>query len=179
MPKLHIPNQFNGKMDGRIIGRDEEATVMPKKAKEFSALEVSRLSKPGNHAVGGVSGLYLYVNEAQGRSWVLRTMVAGKRKHLGLGGYPTVTLAQARDKAREARELVVKGVDPIHERKAAASALRAQEATRRTFEEVANAYMKRMHIQLSEDCPLTQSRNITSLQYSSRSGARKAKQLHG
>ena len=114
---------------------------MPKKAKEFSALEVSRLNIPGNHAVGGVSGLYLYVNEAQGRSWVLRVMIAGKRKHLGLGGYPSVTLAQARDKAREAREKVVKGVDPIHERKVAATALRAHQATRRSFEDVATAYI--------------------------------------
>lgn len=114
---------------------------MPKKAKELSALEVSRLTKPGNHAVGGVSGLYLYVNEAQGRSWVLRVMIAGQRKHLGLGGYPSVTLAQAREKARAAREQVVSGIDPIHERKAAASALRAQQATRRTFREVATAYI--------------------------------------
>lgn len=114
---------------------------MPKKAKELSALEVSRRTKPGNHAVGGVSGLYLYVNEAQGRSWVLRVMIAGQRKHLGLGGYPTVTLAQAREKARFARDQVTSGVDPIHERKAAASALRAHQATRRTFKEVATAYV--------------------------------------
>ncbi len=114
---------------------------MPKKAKELSALEVNRLTKPGNHAVGGVSGLYLYVNEAQGRSWVLRVMVAGRRKHLGLGGYPSVTLAQAREKARTAREQVVSGVDPIHERRSAASALKAQQASRRTFEEVATAYI--------------------------------------
>lgn len=114
---------------------------MPKKAKELSALEVSRLTKPGNHAVGGVSGLYLYVNEAQGRSWVLRVMIAGQRKHLGLGGYPTVTLAQAREKARAAREQVEGGVDPIHERRAAASALRAHQATRRTFKEVATSYI--------------------------------------
>lgn len=114
---------------------------MPKKAKELSALEVGRLTSPGNHAVGGVSGLYLYVNEAQGRSWVLRTVIGGKRRHLGLGGYPSVTLAQAREKAREAREQVVKGMDPVHERRAAASALRAQQATRRTFKEVASAYI--------------------------------------
>lgn len=115
---------------------------MPRKAKELSALEVGRLTKPGNHAVGGVSGLYLYVNEAQGRSWVLRVMIAGQRKHLGLGGYPSVTLAQAREKARAAREQVDNGVDPIHERRAAASALRAQQATRRTFKEVATAYVE-------------------------------------
>ena len=114
---------------------------MPKKAKELSALEVSRLTKAGNHAVGGVTGLYLYVNEAQGRSWVLRAMIAGQRKHLGLGGYPTVTLAQAREKARAAREQVVGGVDPIHERRATASALRAHQATRRTFKEVATSYV--------------------------------------
>ena len=114
---------------------------MPKKAKELSALEVNRLTKPGNHAVGGVSGLYLYVNEAQGRSWVLRVMVAGRRKHLGLGGYPSVTLAQAREKARTAREQVVSGIDPIHERRSVAIALKAQQASRRTFEEVATAYI--------------------------------------
>lgn len=114
---------------------------MPKKAKELSALEVSRLTKPGNHAVGGVSGLYLYVNEAQGRSWVLRVMIAGQRKHLGLGGYPSVTLAQAREKARIARDQVVSGIDPVHERKSAASALRAHQATRRTFKEVATTYV--------------------------------------
>lgn len=114
---------------------------MPKKAKELSALEVNRLSTPGNHAVGGVSGLYLYVNEAQGRSWVLRVMIAGSRKHFGLGGYPSVTLAQARDKAREAREKVVKGIDPIHERKVVAASLRAHQASRRNFKEVATSYI--------------------------------------
>lgn len=114
---------------------------MPKRAKELSALEVSRLTRPGHHSVGGVSGLYLYVNEAEGRSWVLRAMIGGKRKHLGLGGYPSVTLAQARDKAREARDQVVRGVDPVHQRRSAATALRAQQATRRTFQEVAAAFI--------------------------------------
>lgn len=114
---------------------------MPKKAKELSALEVSRIKKPGNHAIGGVNGLYLYVNDAEGRSWVLRTMVGGKRKHLGLGGYPSVTLAQARDKAREAREQIAKGIDPAEERQLAASTLRARQASRRTFKDVAGAYI--------------------------------------
>ena len=114
---------------------------MPRKARDLGALEVSRLNTPGNHAVGGVSGLYLYVNDAQGRSWVLRMMVGDRRKHLGLGGYPSVTLAQARDKAREARAQVVSGIDPIDERRSAGAALKAKQATRRTFEEVAMAYI--------------------------------------
>ncbi len=114
---------------------------MPKRAKELSALEVGRLKSPGSYAVGGVSGLYLYVNDAEGRSWVLRTMIAGKRRHLGLGGYPSVTLAQAREKARAARDSVAKGIDPIREKQEAASALRAQEAHRKSFLDTANAYI--------------------------------------
>lgn len=114
---------------------------MPKKAKELSALEVSRLTKPCNHAVGGVTGLYLCVNEAKGRSWVLRILVGSKRRHVGLGGYPTVTLAQAREKAREVREQVLKGVDPVEERRAVLRDLKVRQASRRTFEEVAQAYI--------------------------------------
>lgn len=114
---------------------------MPKKAKELSALEVSRLNKPGNHAVGGVTGLYLYVNEAEGRSWVLRILVGSKRRHVGLGGYPTVTLAQAKEKAREVREQVLKGIDPVEERRAVARQLKVRQASRRTFEDVAKAFI--------------------------------------
>ncbi|MCZ6831436.1 MAG: integrase, partial [Gammaproteobacteria bacterium] len=45
---------------------------MPRKAAELSALEVSRISKPGSHPVGGVAGLLLRVSSAGARSWVLR-----------------------------------------------------------------------------------------------------------
>lgn len=106
---------------------------MPKKAKELSAREVSRIRKPGSHAVGGVSGLILRVSDAGARSWVLRvamgTRVNGKgltvprRRDIGLGGYPDVTLAMARDKAREARGLIERGIDPIEEKKAIKRAL--------------------------------------------------------
>lgn len=61
---------------------------MAKKAKELSALAVSRLTESGHHAVGGVAGLYLYVNETGARSWVLRVVVGTKRRHMGLGAIP-------------------------------------------------------------------------------------------
>jgi hypothetical protein len=57
---------------------------MARKAKELSALEVSRLTASGHHAVGGVAGLYLYVNATGARSWVLRIMVGNKRRHMGV-----------------------------------------------------------------------------------------------
>ena len=115
---------------------------MPKKAKDLSALEVSRLTAPGHHAVGGVAGLYLYVLDTGARSWVLRTMVGTKRRHMGLGGYPDVPLAQAREKARAANIEVSQGTDPIAQRVALASQLKAQQATQKTFEEAAKAYME-------------------------------------
>ena len=115
---------------------------MPKKAKDLSALEVSRLTTPGHHAVGGVAGLYLYVLDTGARSWVLRTMVGTKRRHMGLGGYPDVPLAQAREKARDAKTEVSQGVDPIGKRNEQAILLKAQQATHITFEEAASEYIE-------------------------------------
>ena len=114
---------------------------MAKLARELSALEVSRLDTPGHHAVGGVAGLYMYVNDSRARSWVLRVMVGLKRRHIGLGGYPTVTLAQAKETARQLRDDVSKGNDPIQQRKEDASRLRAQQASAITFEKAAEGYL--------------------------------------
>ena len=60
---------------------------MPKIAKELRALDISRLTEPGHHPAGGVVGLYLYITPTGAKSWVLRTMIAGKRRHMGLGPY--------------------------------------------------------------------------------------------
>lgn len=114
---------------------------MPRKAKELGALSVARLTTPGLHAVGGVAGLYLQVLPSGGRSWVLRAMVGGKRRDMGLGGFPDVTLAGARDRARGARLAIDAGSDPIEERRKARSALRAEGAKVITFQEAAKAYM--------------------------------------
>lgn len=114
---------------------------MARKAKDLSALEVGRLSTPGNHAVGGVAGLYLYVNDSAARSWILRIMVGGKRRHMGLGGFPDVSLSQAKEKARKARDDVSAGIDPILERQRVAMQLRAQQAIEKTFEQAALGYL--------------------------------------
>lgn len=111
---------------------------MPKRAKELSATEVKRLAgKPGLHAVGGVSGLHLQVSSKDARSWVLRTLIGSKRRDMGLGGYPDVSLAQARERARQYKEQIRQGTDPIAEKRAARVALMAAQAKEMTFSEAA------------------------------------------
>ncbi len=111
---------------------------MPKIAAELTALEVKRLTNPGGHrnilfAVGGVPGLHLQITPNGGRSWVLRAKVGTMRRDIGLGGFPGVTLSQARDKAREARAKIEGGIDPVEERKAAKAALVAAQRRGLTF----------------------------------------------
>jgi len=101
---------------------------MPKIAAELGPLDVKRLSHPGGKGnammpVGGVAGLYLQLTPKGGRTWILRMQVGGRRRDIGLGGFPTVTLAQARDKAREVRDKVECGIDPVEERKTAKAKL--------------------------------------------------------
>lgn len=115
---------------------------MARKAKELSALEVGRLTSPGYHFVGGVAGLILQVTESKARSWILRATVGGKRRDIGLGGFPDVTLAGAREAARIAREKIKAGTDPVEERAAARSALAASRASAITFGEAAAKYIE-------------------------------------
>lgn len=115
---------------------------MPKKAKELTALEVKNLTEPGFHFVGGVAGLALQVLPTGGRSWVLRVTIGTKRRDMGLGGYPDVPLAQAKEDARAARTKIRAGIDPIEEARAAKSALKASQMAMLTFKQCAEAYIE-------------------------------------
>lgn len=115
---------------------------MPVRARELSALEVGRLKSKGFYFVGGVAGLALQVTDKGGRSWILRIRVGdGKRRDIGLGGYPDVTLAQAREKARATRDEILRGVDPVEQRRAARLALIAQRGASMTFDEAARQFI--------------------------------------
>lgn len=115
---------------------------MPKKAQELSPLAVSRLAKPGFHFVGGVAGLALQVLPSGGRSWVLRATVGTKRRDMGLGGFPDVTLADAREAARVARAKVRSGIDPIEEAQSARSMLRLAQSNAVSFERASLTYIE-------------------------------------
>lgn len=114
---------------------------MPKKAKELSPLEVRRLTRPGRWSVGGTDGLALQVTPSGARSWVLRMAAGGRQREMGLGSFPTVPLAEAREKARQHRALVKQGVDPVAARRAANSTASAERQAQKTFSEVAARYI--------------------------------------
>ncbi|MEX0603836.1 MAG: integrase arm-type DNA-binding domain-containing protein [Marinobacter sp.] len=125
---------------------------MPKKARELSATEVRRLTHAvskttgkeynGLHPVGGVSGLLLQVTPSGAKSWIYRTTVAGKRRNIGVGGFPDVTLTQAREKARELRDKIADGIDPVADRQATKRALMAARLSTVTFADAMADYIK-------------------------------------
>ena len=90
-------------------------------------------TKPGRFGDG--AGLYLVVSPRGARKWVYRFTFGGKVTETGLGSADTVSLAEARDKARDARKMVEAGENPIEARRRAASA----EAGIPTFGAVADA----------------------------------------
>ena len=81
-------------------------------------MEVKRLTEPGLHAVGTVPGLRLNITNTGAKSWILRTMVGTKRKDIGLGSYPGVTIAAAWERARQELDTIRNGVDPVAVRRA-------------------------------------------------------------
>ncbi len=115
---------------------------MARKAAELTPIAVKRLTDPGLHFVGGVPGLALQVLSTGGRSWILRATIAGRRRDMGLGGYPEVTLAEARETARRARATIREGNDPIEKAKAAKNALKADAAKAMTFRAAASAFIR-------------------------------------
>src|SRR5262249_28995016 len=87
-------------------------------------------------------GLYLQVTaNGAGRSWVYRYSIGGRQKYIGLGPAHTISLATARELARECRELRLRNIDPLLERQRQKQALIAEQAKAVTFKDVAEAYL--------------------------------------
>lgn len=105
---------------------------------KLSALKVSKLRR--HCMVGDGAGLWFRVSDS-GRSWVLRYMAGGVAHGMGLGSYPLVSLAQARERSADARRLLLDGIDPIQARRA--------EKTKRT-EAVRGVTLKRCAIEYVE-----------------------------
>lgn len=87
----------------------------------LSAAKVRQTTQPGKYADG--NGLYLVVDPSGAKRWLLRIVVCGKRRDMGLGGVSTVSLAEARNKAAIYRKEAREGGDPIATRKKATDRL--------------------------------------------------------
>ncbi len=92
------------------------------------------------HGDGG--GLYLQVTPSGARTWIFRFKLGGRAREMGLGPTHTVSLAEAREKARECRKLVLEGIDPIEARNAKRAEARLAAATAMTFEQCADRYIE-------------------------------------
>ena len=91
---------------------------------------------------GDGAGLWLHVGPTGGKSWVLRYMMDGRAREMGLGPLHTVGLAAARDLAQQARWAVrVERVDPLEARQADRIARRLEAASAVSFKAAADRYM--------------------------------------
>src|SRR5262249_23757033 len=75
-----------------------------------------RAAGPGRYGDGG--NLWLQVGPGGSKSWIFRFTLAGRRREMGLGPWPAVSLAEARVKAAVQRRLLLDGIDPLAERQA-------------------------------------------------------------
>lgn len=104
--------------------------------------QVENLTEPGTYEDG--DGLRLVVKPTGRKSWLLRFQLAGRRREMGLGSYPEVSLKNARLEASAKRRILIDGVDPLaardQERLAQREALRAQEARQLKFKTLATEY---------------------------------------
>ena len=100
----------------------------------LSAVRVQSLKEPGRYT-DGTAGLQLYVSKSGSRAWVQRITIAGRRRDIGLGGYPAVSLAKARKKALANSEVVADGGDPL-------AAKHQVKAKKPTFREAAQTVHK-------------------------------------
>lgn len=114
---------------------------MARIAQVLSKAKIAQLKDPGFYAVGGIAGLHLKIGESGSKSWILRVMVAGRRRDLGLGSLADVTVEEAREAARQQRLKIKEGADPVAEKQAARSAAIAARASAITFEDAATKYI--------------------------------------
>ena len=118
--------------------RDDRGNSMGK----LNPKQVENLTEPGTYEDG--DGLRLVVKPTGRKSWLLRFQLAGRRREMGLGSYPEVSLKKARLEASTKRSQLSEGVDPLAardiERAAQREAQRASEAKQLKFETLAKEY---------------------------------------
>ena len=116
-------------------------------AEKITALFVRQIKRPGRYCDGG--NLYLQVRrstsktspDSVNKSWAFRYVRHDKQTWMGLGPYPDVSLAEARELATEARKQLLKGIDPLTDKRARQREARAARSDMLSFAECAERYI--------------------------------------
>ena len=106
---------------------------------KLNPLKVAKTTKPGYYSDG--NGLYLQVSVTGSKSWIFRFTIKGKQREMGLGAIHTISLSEARLKAKEQRLMLVNGVDPLTARERAREAEVLARAKMMTFDDCAAQYI--------------------------------------
>lgn len=110
------------------------------RAHRLSQFEVDKKKPKGVYPDG--AGLYLNVTEGGSKSWLFRYMFERKAHWMGIGSYPEISLADARDHAAELRKHVRQGVDPLAEKRKQRDLIRAAIAKAISFEKAAEQFIE-------------------------------------
>ncbi len=102
-------------------------------------VSIGALKKPGMYPDG--HGLYLRAGPNGAKSWIFRYKINKRRHEMGLGGFPMVSLAEARDLAKGHRRQIHDGFNPLEQRRAQRQAAKLGAAKRITFKQCAEAYI--------------------------------------
>lgn len=106
----------------------------------LTALQVKKLTEPGYYADG--AGLYLQVAKGGSKSWLFKFKLAGKAREMGLGSVNTFSLSEARERAREQRQRLADGIDPIAAKRETTLQRRMADASIITFDKAAARYIE-------------------------------------
>lgn len=107
---------------------------------KLTALAVSKTKKPGYYGDG--AGLWLQVSPSGSKSWIFRYTRNKRSREMGLGPLHTVSLSEARERARECRQLLLDGKDPLEQKRAGQLREQLEAAKAVTFDQCAAAYIK-------------------------------------
>ncbi len=113
-------------------------TLPTMRLSEFAIRKAKPKEKPYRLSDGG--GLHLLVQPSGGKLWQMRYRYGGKENVLSFGPYPLVTLANARQKRDEAKQLLLEKVDPAKQRRQ--DQIAAETLARQTFGLVADEYLE-------------------------------------
>ena len=81
-----------------LVGRNVGWIMVLKGMYKLTAVQIKKAVKAGRYAYGNC--LYLFVDDYASKRWILRLVVRGKRRGMGLGSVALVSLKEARDLAR-------------------------------------------------------------------------------